>query len=63
MKPSFPPPASALPGASPAGRPADTQSLMAATRTAFFKQLLAHRERRRLGRTPRPSGIVPQHAA
>lgn len=63
MKPLSLPNAPALPGGSLAARPADTQSLMAATRTAFFKQLLAHRERRRLARTPRPSGIVPQHAA
>ena len=63
MKPSPLPTAPALPGGSMVSRPADTQSLMAATRAAFFTQLLAHRERRRLARTPRPSGIVPQHAA
>lgn len=51
-----------LPPRPGAVRPADTQSLMAATRSAFFTQLLAHRERRRLA-PARPSVVLPQHAA
>lgn len=63
MKPYSETSGAAVPRPTAPARPADTQSLMAATRSAFFTQLLAHRERRRMARTARPSVAVPQHAA